>query len=69
MAVLNALDEVSPEEAIAALSTTLLLACCRYNIPAQDVLTIATNIMNGAEGKRPEFKAIEEFMNSEWQNS
>ena len=37
-----------------------------YDLNVSEVIGIAGNIMSNIDGKRPEFKAVEEFMRNEW---
>ena len=66
MQVLVSLQDEQPEKVVAAAAAFFLHACARFGIPANDAIFITTNIINGADGKRPEFKAVEQFMAEEW---
>lgn len=65
MQVIDALQHHRPEaQAVGACAAFLLLAEAS-GIPAQDLFTATKNIINGAEGKRPEFAAVEMYVQQE----
>lgn len=66
MQILDAVQDERPEKVVASAAAFFVHACDRFGIRAADALTITTNIINHAEGKRPEFAAVEQFMREEW---
>jgi len=48
-----------------ALAATFLLLAERMKVPAQDLFTATKNLMNHADGRRPEFAAAAEYMEKE----
>lgn len=70
MTVLDAMQLrfTSEEQVLGAVCTALLL-CERFNVPAQDAFTAASNLMNervhGEAGMRPEFKAVQLYAANE----
>jgi hypothetical protein len=66
MAVINALQDYEPEEQIAGLVCAFLIATQDLDMRFSEVAEVAKNIMFDAEGKRPEFKAVEAYMRGEW---
>jgi len=65
MHVINALQQLQPHEQVLAVTATFKLLIERYCIRPQDAFTIADNVMNHAEGRRTEFKAVELYMENE----
>ena len=65
MGVIDRVQSLSPDLQVAALAASFLMICERYDIPAQDVFTVVNNIMNHAEGRRPEFAAVRQYMEEE----
>lgn len=66
MAVIDRLQDLTPEEQLAGLASAFLLAAEHYEVPAQDVFTWVNNIMHHAEGHRAEFDAVRAYMQGEW---
>lgn len=66
MAVIDALQHTGPGEQLAAAAVVFKLAAERAGIQAADLLVYAGNIMNHADGRRAEFRAVEAYMEGEW---
>lgn len=66
MRVVDALQDNQPHEQVAALAAAFVLACERHGIEPQDAFAVSTNIMNHADGRRPEFIAVRQYMEHEW---
>lgn len=58
-------DEPSQGVRLAALSSAFLLSLELSGLPAADCLGMARNIMNHAEGIRPEFAGVREYLRNE----
>lgn len=66
MAVIDRLQKEPAAHQMAAITATFLLACERHGITPGDAFTITKNVMNHAEGRRPEFAAVAMYMENEW---
>lgn len=66
MGVLNAIQDHRPEIQIMGAAAVFLQLADHLGIPAQEAFTATKNLINGDDGKRPEFKAIDAYMNGEW---
>ena len=69
MAVINALQDYTPERQMAGITAVFLLACQHHGISPQDAFTVTKNCMTYAEKTRPEFKAVAAYMQGEWKKS
>ena len=65
MAIINVTQDMRPQNQIAALAAAFLLVCERHDMHAPDAFAVITNIMNHAEGRRPEFAAVRQYMEEE----
>ena len=65
VAVIDRLQDFSPELQMLALTTSYKLMLERFNFPPQDILTVADNVMNHADGRRVEFEAVQSYMEGE----
>lgn len=65
MAVIDRIQNMSAETAVAAMAATFLLMCERYDLTPQDAFAVVDNVMNYAEGRRPEFKAVAQYLDEE----
>lgn len=65
MTVLDALQKMTPERQIIALTAVYRLMTERFGIEPQDIHTTADNIMNHAQGRRREFEAVADYMEGE----
>jgi hypothetical protein len=66
MTVIDAMQtKFTPEQQLLGISAAFLLMADGLKTPAQDVFTAITNLMNGMDGKRAEFKAVTAYVNGE----
>lgn len=65
MSIIDCVQRLQPEERPVALAASFLLLAERLDVPAQDLFTYSTNIMNHADGRRPEFKAVADYLENE----
>lgn len=65
MALIDVNQKLPPHVQLLAQAANFLLLAEHYDIPVQDVFAIITNIMNHAEGRRPEFLAVADYMENE----
>ena len=65
MSLLNVAQDLKPEEFVPAYAASFLLVCERYGLKPQEVFTAASNIMNYAQTRRPEFRAVDAFVRKE----
>jgi len=65
MAVIDKLQDYSPEVQILGVGATLKVIAEIYKVNLGDILSIIDNIMHYSEGKRPEFAAVEEYVRKE----
>jgi len=65
MRALNAIQDARPEHQILGAAALFVLLVERFNMSPQEIMTRVKNIMNYAEGKRPEFAAIADYMRYE----
>ncbi len=66
MTIIDAIQDLKPHEQLAGIAATFLLLADYLEIEPQDAFVIVKNIMNGAEGKRTEFKAVEAYLEGEF---
>lgn len=65
MTVLDRLQDFRPEIQIMGAAAVFLELAEFLGIPAQEAFTATKNLINGDEGKRPEFRAISDYLNGE----
>lgn len=65
MGVLNAIQDNRPEVQIMGVAATFLSLAEHLGIPAQEAFTATKNLINGDEGKRSEFRALDAYMAGE----
>lgn len=66
MAVANAVQSIPSKGArIAGTAAAFLILLEESGMPAPDVLGMARNIINHAEGRRPEFAAVTDYIREE----
>jgi len=65
MSVIDTLQKHNKGVQIAAICAAFKLLSERCNVPLSDAMTITNNIMNHADGRRPEFKAVEAYLKNE----
>lgn len=66
MTTLNGLQDFRPEIQIMGAAAVFLELADYLGIPAQEAFTATTNLINGDDGKRPEFRAIRAYMDGEF---
>lgn len=66
MTVADAIQDLPAEEQVAGLACAFKLCAERYGLNVPDTLTVSGNIINTVDGKRPEFRALAEYMEKEW---
>lgn len=66
MAVIDATQRgFQPHEQMHAMAASFLMLAEHWGVPAQDLFTATKNLMNDQEGKRPEFAAVQMYMENE----
>lgn len=66
MAVIDATQRgFAPHEQAHGIACAFLLLAEHLRIPAQDLFTASKNLMNDTTGKRPEFRAITDYLRNE----
>ena len=65
MAVVDTLQSMQPHVQIAALSACYLLLCERQGQNPTTAFSVLTNLMNYADSRRPEFRAVAMYMEHE----
>lgn len=66
MQVLDAIQSIRPREyQITALACSFQLLAERVGLEPQDLFALSTNIMNHADGRRPEFAAVRQYLKEE----
>lgn len=65
MQVIDALQRMTPAEQVAGIASCFLLLCAHLSITPQEAFAATTNLMHYAEGRRPEFLAVEQYMREE----
>jgi len=65
MVVIDALQKLPPEEQVAGMASAFLLLADHINLTPQEMFSVTTSIMNHADGRRPEFAAVAQYMEME----
>lgn len=65
MTVIDRLQDFQPNVQLVGLAAAFLSMATHLGIPAQDVFTVTTNLINDAEGKRAEFAAVDAYLEGE----
>ena len=66
MAVADGVQTLTPETQVMGDAAFFLLLCDAYKVPAQDVFTATTNLMNSEKGDAiPQFNAAREYIKHE----
>lgn len=66
MTVIDRLQvEYKPHEQVMGAAATFLILAEHFGIPAQEIFTATKNLMNGMDGKRPEFAAVMDYVKHE----
>ena len=63
--VLDRLQNYQPHEQIMAAAALFLSLAEAARVPAQDVFTATKNLINGVDGKRVEFRALDAYVRNE----
>ena len=65
MALIDTIQDMQPHIAMGALTATFLMLCDFWKVDAKDAFRLTSNIMNHADGRRPEFRAVAAYMEGE----
>ena len=65
MAIISTIQEMKPHTQMASMAATFLFLCERWGMPAHEAFTAVKNMINGADGKRVEFLAVQSYMEHE----
>lgn len=65
MAVIDRLQDFTPEVQMLAMTASFVLLAQRHKQRPSDLFVTADNVINGAEGKRPEFAAVAHYLENE----
>lgn len=65
MGVINALQHFRPEYQMAGLTASFLLLCDELQVRPAEAFSYVQKIMNHADGRRPEFRAVKMYLENE----
>ncbi len=65
MSIVTAIQDFRPHEQVGGLAAAFMLMAEHFDIRVPDACELTGNIMNTVEGKRPEFKAVEAYIQGE----
>lgn len=65
MAVIDVLQNHPPHEQVAGLGACFVLLAEHHAVPLQDAMVAIQNMMKDADGRRPEFKAVGDYLRHE----
>jgi hypothetical protein len=65
MTVIDQLQDFTPEVQTVGFAAAFLLLCERFHVHPGNVFLTAQNVMNGMDGKRPEFAAVRSYLGEE----
>ncbi len=65
MAIIDRIQDMPASTQVVAIASAFKLLVERHGIPAQDIFTVADNVMNRADGRRVEFDAIRMYLANE----
>jgi hypothetical protein len=65
MAVIDAIQDMTPERQTIAIAAAFKLLMEKHKLSPQDAFTVADNIMNHADGRRVEFDAVRAYLEHE----
>ena len=65
MEILDRIQSRPAHERMLAVAAVTLTLCEVYRLDRQDLMTAANNLMNHAEGRRPEFAAVRSHAENE----
>jgi DsbC/DsbD-like thiol-disulfide interchange protein len=63
--VLDGLQSYRPHVQVLSAAAVFLSLCENLGIPAQEAFSTTKNIINGTDGKRNEFKAVDAYIKGE----
>jgi len=64
--IIDVLQGATPEVQLASACVVFKTIADHAGVPLSEAMTVVNNIMYYAEGKRPEFQAIEAYLKGEW---
>jgi len=65
MATITKLQDYGPGEQLNAAAAVFLLLADSYGVAPGDAFAATKSLMNGADGRRPEFAAVQEYLERE----
>jgi hypothetical protein len=65
MEVVDRLQRHTPEARVLGAFAVVSLMADAAGLTPQEIITAATNLMNHAQGRRPEFAAVQEYIEKE----
>lgn len=65
MRVIDAIQDLPPHLQVIAIVAVFKLLIERFGVDAFDAFTVADNVMNHAQGRRPEFAAVRAYLDNE----
>lgn len=65
MEIVNLIQNMAPHVRVVACSVVFCLVCERYKMNPQSAFSVMQHIMNHADGRRPEFAAIRDYLRNE----
>jgi len=65
MRVIDAAQDLPPHLQLIGITATFKMMLERFGVDPQDAFTAVDNIMNNAEGKRAEFRAVRMYLATE----
>lgn len=65
MRVIDRIQQLPPSVQIHAAAAVFVLLTQRFAIDTQDAFSATSNLMNYAEGRRPEFEAVRAYLENE----
>lgn len=65
MSIVDLMQDMTAERQIIALTSVYRLMVERFGVSPHDIHTVSDNIMNHADGRRAEFKAVAAYMEGE----
>lgn len=69
MTAVDRLQSFPAAEQIMGAAALFLILAEHRGIPAQDIFTATKNLINGTDGKRPEFRALAQYVKHELPNT
>ena len=65
MALVDTIQDMQPHVAMASLTATFLLLADHWKMDQKDAFQLVSNLMNHADGRRAEYKAVAAYMENE----